>query len=145
MGHSVSNESKQRFQAISMAYEIVQNSSWLEAYEAGPFLLQSAPASPVLRRPRSTSHGCHRSRSQNAVKWKEEVEELVFDQHPTEKYPTKRRPKRRQKNRVVVDTDTLENHLEQLDREAEKHFATDFLDDIEARMNMKVRYGALCR
>lgn len=147
VGHSVSNGSKQRFQAVSMAYEIVQNPDWLEAYEAGLVTALSAPSSPVLRRPkpRSASTGRRRSRSQNAVRWKEEVEELVFDQHPTETNPasSKRRNKqRKQKKRVVVDTQALASHLEKLDREAEKHFASDFLDDIEASIEELLSLGS---
>ena len=149
IGGSVSNVSKQRFQAVSMAYEILGNSAWKEAYDARgtgepdeDYLVKavgtSATSSPDIRR--SSSLGPRRTGTRNAVRWSEEVEELMFDQHPTE--VVRRSRKNRKKKEVVVETGELQRHLEQLDKEAEKHFVVDFLDDIEASIEELISLGS---
>jgi hypothetical protein len=154
VGGSVSSTNKLKFQAVSMAYEIVGNAVWLEEYEARfedenkrlvAALARSAPSSPVLRRSRSSSEGPRRRSRSQGVRWSEEVEELVFEQHPTEMPASKRGSKRGQrkpKKRVVVDTGELKRHLENLDRQAERHFVADFLDDFEASIDELMSLGS---
>lgn len=155
VGGSVSTCNKQRFQAVSMAYEIIGNPIWKQEYEAKisdeddrlvQALAISAPSSPVLRRSSSLGRP-RRSRSNRSqgVRWNEQVEELVFDRHPTEVPKSKRgskRGKRKPKKRVVVDSGELRRHLENLDQQAERHFVADFLDDFEASIDELMSLGS---
>lgn len=156
VGASVSSVSKQRFQAVSMAYEILGNSAWREEYnkrglqEVDDQLVESVTSSrissPIYRR--SSSLGRRKNGTQNAVRWSEEVEELVFDQDPTEIPGGRNEGRRSKKNRkskkqVLVEGGKLELHLERLDKEAEKHFVFDFLDDIEASIDEMISTGSL--
>ena len=156
VGGSVSSTCKQRFQAVSMAYEILGNTVWREEYhewglqQQDDQLLKTATrrrvGSPIIRR--SSSLERPRSRGTNGVRWSEEVEELVFDQHPTEVPKTRLEARRSKKNRkpkkqIVVEGGHLERHLELLDQQAEKHFVFDFLDDIEASIDELISIGSL--
>ena len=156
VGGSVSNTSKQRFQAVSMAYEILGNTAWREEYnewglpQLDEQIVKSAVrgrvGSPIIRR--SSSMERPRSKGTNGVRWSEEVEELVFDQHPTEVPKSRAEARRSKKNRkpkkqIVVEGGHLERHLELLDKQAEKHFVFDFLDDIEASIDELISIGSL--
>ena len=156
VGGSVSDSCKQRFQAVSMAYEILGNKVWREEYhkwglhqqddELPKSAIRGRVGSPIIRR--SSSLERPRSRGTNGVRWCEEVEELVFDQHPTEVPKTRLEARRSKKNRkpkkqIVVEGGHLERHLELLDKQAEKHFVFDFLDDIEASIDELISIGSL--
>ena len=165
-GGCINDLARLKFQAVSMAYEIISNPTWFGMYERIRLLQQqddsddddddydddghilsdpsisstrSLASTSALRR--SSSTGSVRSRKSNAgVRWNEEVEELVFNQDPEEhrnnsrlekKKTKKDKKKKKSKKRITLDTDNLEKHLEQLDKEAEKNFAHDFFDDLE--------------
>jgi curved DNA-binding protein CbpA len=158
VGGNVSGSAKQRFQAVSMAYEILSSPAWKDIYDSRGMEEKdsvkssptSAPSSPVLRR--SSSLGRRSRANQNAVRWNEEVEELVFDQDPNEvgrdvskksdADQKRKRKGRKPKKRVVVDTLELQRHLEKLDQEAEKHFVSDFIDDLENSIEELLSLGS---
>jgi hypothetical protein len=158
LGGSVSSENKQRFQAISMAYEILGNQVWKKEYEV---LMQhhkvdetvtsqeskELPHPPIIKR--SSSLGSRKSRSNSGVRWSEEVEELVFDLDPLEMPESisrsesrRSKKKKKSKNQIIIDDDNLERHLEKLDRKAQKHMAFDFFDDLEASIEELLSLGS---
>jgi hypothetical protein len=158
MGGSVTSENKQRFQAISMAYEILGNPAWKEEYAdhipeneidhpINSQELKDLPIPPIIKR--SSSLGSRKSRSQNGVRWSEEVEELVFDQDPLEipeslsrSESRRSKKKKKSKSQVVIDDENLAHHLEKLDRKAHKHMRFDFFDDLEASIEDLLSLGS---
>jgi len=141
----VSKKAKERFQAISMTYEILSNPRWKDAYDAqnnpiDDFLVQAFvttdPSSPLLRDSVSL---CGRSRSRNGVRWNESVEELVFEQDPierrTSRNPSKKRRKcwKRQKS-VAMENGGLESHLKKLDKESKRDLVSKFIDKVESNI-----------
>lgn len=170
VGGSVSEIAKLRFQAISMAYEILSNPTWREAYDTNGLktedvsinvihVTKSESTTPLLRR--SSSLDAFNRRSGNAVRWNEEVEELLYSQDPSElgspsedenddegEPPSSnaqrgRKKKRTRKKRTVIEVDELKTHLETLDRQAERHFVADFLDDLEASIEGLLSLGSM--
>jgi hypothetical protein len=158
VGGSVSHAAKLKFQAVSMAYEILTHRPWKQAYEMFGLepedvsvnvihVTKSEHVTPVLKR--SPSLDARRRKSSNAVRWNEEVEELVFSQDPAELKPEedgergrKKKTKGRRKKRAVIETEELKTHLENLDREAERHFVSDFLDDLECSIDDLLSLGS---
>lgn len=174
---AVTDTAKLRFQAVSMAYEIISNPAWFDTYEncrafaqeesddddddeADVLSSASRPRSvasmSALRRTSSKGSLPSQARSVNGVRWNEEVEEVIFNQDPEElsfktdrkqqdalkkddknrekkkkKKHDKKEKKKKKKKRIAVEADNLEQHLEQLNKEAEKYFVDDFLDDLE--------------
>ena len=130
----VSMGSKTRFQAVSMAYEIICNPAWKEEYlQHG--LVMSDTCSVVSWDAQSASAI---STSQSSrVRWNENVEELVFKKDPAENAAvvTKRRKGKKRRPRILLETKGLDEHLAKLDEAAEEHFVNDFLDDIEASID----------
>ena len=108
ISRTVSNVAKLRFQAVSMAYEIISSPAWLEEYERyglceeesdeddnedeigglsfdAKSAARSVSSTSALRRTSSRySRHSRTSKSVSGVHWNEEVEELVFDQDPEE-------------------------------------------------------------
>jgi hypothetical protein len=173
---AVTDMAKLRFQAVSMAYEVVSNPAWFDSYEKYRALFYesdddggdddeadvlSTPSKPrsvtsmsALRRVSSTGSLKSSIKSITGVRWNEEVEELVFKQDPEEvsfktdrkqqdaskqsdknrdrkKKDKRKKKKKKSKRRIAVEAENLEQHLEQLDKEAQNHFVDDFLDDLE--------------
>ena len=126
--NDVSNVVRTRFQAVSMAYEIVSNPSWRESYLKHGLVYHSH---------RSVEEDCVSVDAPRAssVRWKENVEELVYEQHPEEAIETKKKKKRKNRIRVMVDTSRLDQHLETLDKEAEQSFIPDFWDSLEESLD----------
>ena len=129
----VSTGSKTRFQAVSMAYEIICNPLWKEQYlQHG--LVSSDAYSVVSWDAQSAS--AVPSSANSRVKWNENVEELVFRKDPAENADiTKRKKRKKRRPRILLETKKLDEHLAKLDEEAEQHFVTDFFDDIEASID----------
>lgn len=151
IGASVSQAAKLKFQAVSMAYEILTHPQWKQAYEMfglepddlsvnAIHVAKSDQVTPVLKR--SSSLDARRRKSLNAVRWNEEVEELVFSLDPAERSRKKKAKGGRRKKRAVIETDELKTHLEKLDREAERHFVSDFLDDLECSIEDLLSLGS---
>ena len=166
VGGNVSALAKLRFQAVSMAYEILTNDKWKTAYHTHGLqpenisvnIIHVTPTTattttPLLRR--SSSMDSTRRKSHHAVRWNEEVEELVFNQHPSELSKrvddnnneedgnsSRKKKKGRKKKRAVIETEELRSHLEHLDREAERHFVSDFLDDLETSFDDLLSLGS---
>ena len=189
LGGEITSSSKLRFQAVSMAYEILSDPSWKAFYDQHGLQstamdvfrhksimdnsreeeeeeeddeeedddlesvqsnsVASVRSTPILRHPthpwdeRRRSRSIGRTRSSGGgggVRWNEQVEELVYKRDPTEMQPkdlfgrrkkVPKKKKKRRKPRVIVETDTLQRHLENLDQQSERHFVTDFLDELE--------------
>ena len=169
VGGNVSAMAKLRFQAVSMAYEILTNDKWKNAYHTHGLQPEyvsvnvihvtptttttTPPTTPLLRR--SSSMDSTRRKSHHAVRWNEEVEELVFNQHPSELSKrvddntneedgnsSRKKKKGRKKKRAVIETEELRSHLEHLDREAERDFVSDFLDDLESSFDDLLSLGS---
>ena len=113
----------------------------------------SVKSTPILRGTGGSVGGG--SSSNNGVRWCEEVEELVFAKDPQEleprdlfgiprkpRRPGRRRRRRQNRPRVLVETDALQQHLEQLDKQAEKHFVSDLMDDIESSIEELLSLGS---
>jgi hypothetical protein len=126
LGH-ISDLARLRFQAVSMAYEIISNPAWLDAYErcrlitedeedddddddsdyddvdapdvlSDPDSTRSVASMSALRR--SSSNGSVRSRrNHTGVRWNEEVEELVFNLDPAEERKKEKKKKKKSKKK----------------------------------------------
>jgi hypothetical protein len=127
-GH-ISDLARLRFQAVSMAYEIISNPAWLDAYERCRLITEDdeeeddeddddsdyddVDAPDVLSDPdstrsvasmsalrRSSSNGSGRSRkTHTGVRWNEEVEELVFNLDPAEERKKEKKKKKKSKKK----------------------------------------------
>eukprot|EP00542_Grammatophora_oceanica_P017837 CAMPEP_0194041900 /NCGR_PEP_ID=MMETSP0009_2-20130614/13701_1 /TAXON_ID=210454 /ORGANISM="Grammatophora oceanica, Strain CCMP 410" /LENGTH=852 /DNA_ID=CAMNT_0038685531 /DNA_START=114 /DNA_END=2672 /DNA_ORIENTATION=+ len=168
---AVSESAKLKFQAVSMAYEILSDPGWRKTYDSNGLEVRedsitaetdSTPtpvkrAIPVLRTSKSAESRVSKRKS-GGVTWNEEVEELVFDdktdtitaddsssessKQRKSKKKKKKKEKRGKKKRIILETDELQRHLEKLDREAERHFVSDFLDDLETGMEELLSLGS---
>jgi curved DNA-binding protein CbpA len=143
--NEVSNRVRTRFQAVSMAYEIVSNPTWKESYLQKGLVYSSSSFTTRVGVDDGMSVDTNDPVSGSAVsvppkpvRWKENVEELVFEQEPGEAQFTqkpKKKKKRKNKIRVMVDTHQLDEHLEKLDMESEKNFVPDFWDNLEESLD----------
>lgn len=172
VGGQINEVARLRFQAVSMAYEIVSNPTWLDAYErcmlittqdsddqeeqqeereimavlSDPDVSMSSTRSlawtSAIRRVNSAGSLRSRAKSHTGVRWNEEVEELVFNQDPAERRKKKKKKsKKKKKKRIAIDEGVdLEKHLQQLDKEAEKNFVHDFLDDLEQSIDQLLSF-----
>ena len=141
----VSTPVRTRFQAVSMAYEIASCAPWKKYYlEHGLTELEhddnvsvgsddpvsgSAVSLPGSSRPSS-------------IRWKGQVEELLFEKDPEEEQSVSKnsfRKKKKKKTRVVVEAGHLDEHLRKLDDEADKHLVTDFWDTLEESLDGLLR------
>jgi curved DNA-binding protein CbpA len=149
----VSNLCRARFQAVSMAYEIVSNPAWKEYYlQHGLIILreidgdgdgdgQSVDSNdPVKGSAASLPPTTTTTTTRPAVRWNDHVEELVFDREPEELKVVKRK-KKKNKTRIVVESEQLDKHLEELDKEAEQHFVADFWDSLEESLDGLLKMG----
>lgn len=146
----LSTAAKKRFQAVSMAYEILTTDELKEYYDRHGLSPGEAPAVrhqtisptpsdasssslPILRRPNQPKV---KSTSRN-IRWSEEVEELLYKQDPDEiGFKTSKKAPRKVKKRVILEAQELTSHLEELDKQAQpKSFVSGFLDDIEASLD----------
>jgi hypothetical protein len=166
----VSSSIQTRFQAVSMAYEIVTNPVWKEYYRLYGLVAtdeiedmqqdedeESSTEEIALPTPTQLAKSDARnSDTRNlAIRWNDNVEELVFDKGPNEysdndendqeegaKRRRRKRKDKKMKSKVVVEAasfDELELHLQTLDQEAEETFATGFLDTLEESMDDLLR------
>lgn len=102
-------EARRKFQAISIAYEILSTPDLKRAYDANKL----SKKLPVELR---------RVTSGNSVRWKPFVEEkIIEDQHPDEHSHRRR----------ASDDGWLHSHLQKLDQEAEMFLNGDFLDELD--------------
>jgi hypothetical protein len=137
-GEHVSDLTKIRFQAVTMAYEILSNPVWRAIYvEQG---LKPAPSE------KDQSSAFSQSKL-SRVKWNEDVEELIFDLEPDEKTePFERKKKNRGKKvktQIFIEEDEeLDEHLAKLDAEAEPHFVSDFLDNLEESLDGLLKFAS---
>eukprot|EP00339_Tiarina_fusa_P021622 CAMPEP_0117017712 /NCGR_PEP_ID=MMETSP0472-20121206/13798_1 /TAXON_ID=693140 ORGANISM="Tiarina fusus, Strain LIS" /NCGR_SAMPLE_ID=MMETSP0472 /ASSEMBLY_ACC=CAM_ASM_000603 /LENGTH=648 /DNA_ID=CAMNT_0004722167 /DNA_START=81 /DNA_END=2027 /DNA_ORIENTATION=+ len=141
----VSTLVRTRFQAVSMAYEIVSSPRWKSYYLQHGFktpvfddVASVDSADPVL----GSSASLPGKYSKPAVRWNGQVEELLFEKEPDEhKKPAKEPKKKTKTKRVVVESGHLDEHLQRLDEEASKHFVTDFWDTLEESLDGLLRMG----
>lgn len=170
----LSKSAKKRFQAVSMAYEILSNGEMKRQYDERGFGACEyshqhtqphvdrmeeiasvenghSPTAPILRG-RTTTDSAPRGRSRSAtrssrIRWKEEVEELLYKQHPSELVKNDsalsivmgespfRKP-RKIKRKVLLEAQELSERLEEFNSQAEStNFVNGFLDDIEASLD----------
>ncbi len=134
-GNNVSDQAKTRFQAVSMAYEILSKPKWRAMYlkqNLGPYTATSYEVSSSVSQ-----------YNRQSVSWNEEVEELLYERQPEEHKigPVSSKKKKNRKTRIIIEKDeeALDHHLAKLDAEAEPHFATDFLDTLEESLDGLLR------
>lgn len=102
-------EARRKFQAISIAYEILSTPDLKRAYDANE-LNKKLPVD------------LKRVTSGNSVRWNPFVEEkIIEDQHPDEHSHRRR----------ASDDGWLHTHLQKLDQEAEMFLNGDFLDELD--------------
>lgn len=137
-GDNVSELTKIRFQAVSMAYEIVSNPAWRAIYsERG---LKAVCMKEDLKAIYSENN------ERPSVRWNEHVEELLFDLEPDEKTDPnlgkKKKGGKKAKAKIFIEQDEeLDEHLAKLDAEAEPHFVTDFFDSLEESLDGLLKFG----
>lgn len=104
-------EARKKFQAISIAYEILSTPELRRAYDAKEF--------PDKR----STADLKRVASGNSVKWNPHVEEkIILDSHPDEHSHHRKKES---------DGGWLHLHLQRLDQEAEMFLNGDFLDELD--------------
>ena len=121
----LSNGTKLQFQAVSMAFEIVSNPKWKETYDSLGWTHVAAPQPPILR-----PSGASRSPDRPKIRWHEQVEELVFDQHPDEV-----RKEENETQRAVREARELGTQLDEKQGELSQNFVSGFLNDLEASLD----------
>eukprot|EP00956_Cyclotella_meneghiniana_P035372 scaffold114336_cov76-Cyclotella_meneghiniana.AAC.6 len=103
-------EARKKFQAISIAYEILSTPELRRVYDAKEFP------------DRHSTVDLKRVASGNSVKWNPYVEEkIILDSHPDE----------HSHHRKKGDGGWLQLHLQRLDHEAEMFLNGDFLDELD--------------
>ena len=168
--HAVSSSIQTRFQAVSMAYEIVTNPVWKEYYRLYGLVAttdeieerqqEEDEESSTEETPLPTPTQVAKSDARNnddirslAIRWDDNVEELVYDKGPNEysdddeddkeagaKRLRRKRKDKKKKSKVVVEAcEELELHLRMLDQEAEETFSTGFLDTFEESIDGLLR------
>ena len=112
----VPHAARERFQAISIAYEILSNPEMKTEYDSyAASLLQPC------------SNDLVRSRSGNSVRWKPYVEEKIFhDSHPNERSVRRNRPPAAKR-----EEGWLESHLNHLDEEADMFLSGRMFEEID--------------
>ena len=122
-----------RFEAISMAYEIVSNPSWKAYYLENGLVCGNDSKCHVYGRSVGTNEPTIRGMvlPKQAVRWNENVEELVFDREPEGGIKPRKRKSRKTKVKIMFDTTQLDKQLKQLDEEAEQQFVSEFGDTLE--------------
>ncbi|KAL7483840.1 hypothetical protein ACHAW6_009484 [Cyclotella cf. meneghiniana] len=104
----VPEDARMKFQAISIAHEILSTSDLRRAYDLN--LLTGSKHSQIKR-----------ATSGNSVRWNPFVEEkIIHDSHPDE-----------HSHRKKSDEGWLQLHLQRLDQEAEMFLNGDFLDELD--------------
>ena len=166
--HAVSSSIQTRFQAVSMAYEIVTNPVWKEYYRLYGLVAtdeieerqqeeDEESSTEEIALPAPTQLAKSDARNDDirslAIRWDDNVEELFYDKGPNEhsdndeddqeagtKRQRRKRKEKKKKSKVVVEAcEELELHLQMLDEEAEETFSTGFLDTFEESMDGLMR------
>jgi curved DNA-binding protein CbpA len=138
-----------RFQAVSMAYDIITNPVWREEYlkeglgGRGGSDVFSEEEEDAQSFAATATTGTTTTSSKPAVRWSEHVEELVFENsvEAAAARELKRKQKKERKQKIVLESAHLNAHLAQLDKEADQHFSTDFLDDLEKSLDGLLNFG----
>lgn len=131
-GTNLSDYAKTRFQAVSMAYEILSKPEWKEIYLRDGLVYPAGGG--VLPQP--------------SIRWNEQVEELLYEREPYEQMEMmewkndRERKKTKAKIMIGQDDEALHDHLARLDAEAEAHFSHDFLDTIEESLDGLLRFAS---
>lgn len=128
---------KTRFQAVSMAYDILAKPEWKELYDRQGLEFAKQRQLTTLHRPR--------------IRWNEQVEELVYEREPHEQAEmmewSNQRKRKKSKPRVMIgeDDEELDEYLAKLDAEASPTFQNDFLDTIEESWDGLLKFAGSSR
>lgn len=153
---TLSDDAKTKFQAVSMAYDILSTPTWNDQYRREGLVRRSSSPMNSVNSPTASTCAVwgdefsqRPPQRQRTVHWNEQVEELVYEPEPRdpsmmEGTPMKKKKKRTrpQKTKVLIDPeddDELDDHLAKLDAEAEAHFAHDLFDTIEESLDGLLR------
>mmetsp|Transcript_16609 Transcript_16609/g.34062 ORF Transcript_16609/g.34062 Transcript_16609/m.34062 type:complete len:425 (+) Transcript_16609:157-1431(+) len=122
----VPHSARERFQAISIAYEILSQPEMKMEYDSYRSSFQSAEIA--------------RTRSANSVRWRPYVEEKIF-------HDSDRNERNFHKPQIhKKDGGWLESHLRNLDEEAEKFFTGEMFDELdESFASMQDSIGSLIK
>lgn len=155
---TLSSSTKSKFQAISMAYEILSRQEWKDYYDKNglPYMEQQEPKLPLSERdvmPTKASILLYRTSAtsperKRKIRWSEQVEELIYTPDVEEvsfklgaracnretddtSKPFMTRASQAKQQQIWLEARQMAEQLDQINETAEPSLVSSFLDDIE--------------